>query len=109
MSQPPVTEYPPVYKAQQPQQVPLQQVPQSYPQDPQQYPQQYPQNPQVPQQQLPPCPPHAFQKTGRWDIFDIITCIFCCPFNFCCCPPGYYFPFSIGDREERCAKCGLIQ
>ena len=66
---------------------------------------QYQQNPQ--HQQNPPFPQyqqqcmHDFKKTGNWDVFDILACVFCCPFNFCCCPPG--------NREERCARCGTKQ
>ena len=76
-----------------PQQQPMQYVPQGYPQQqPMYYPAQPMMNPQA-------CPPHDFRKTGNWDTFDILACIFLCPWNFCCCPPG--------QRDERCQKCGL--
>ena len=52
-----------------------------YQQNPQ-YPH-FPQNPQYQQQCM-----HDFKKTGNRDVFDLIACVFCCTFNFCCCPPG---------------------
>ncbi len=42
---------------------------------------------------------HDFHVTGEWDILDVILCVFFCPCNFCCCPPG--------QRAQKCVKCGL--
>ncbi|KAI8823786.1 uncharacterized protein EV422DRAFT_522355 [Fimicolochytrium jonesii] len=41
---------------------------------------------------------HDFVKTGDWTAMDWVLCIFFCPFNFCCCPPG---------NQEKCRKCGM--
>ncbi|KAJ3193355.1 hypothetical protein HK101_004980 [Irineochytrium annulatum] len=42
---------------------------------------------------------HNFVPTGSWSMKDLALCLFCFPWNFCCCPPG--------QDITQCTNCGM--
>ncbi|KAI9203683.1 uncharacterized protein BJ171DRAFT_509274 [Polychytrium aggregatum] len=91
----------PMMMQQQPMMMQQQPMPVYYPQQPQPPPppQGYGGHPGAVHPEYQGCPPHDFVATGRWTCTDIMLCICCCPFNFCCCPPG--------KSERMCTKCEI--